>query len=59
MMHRIEMSYTAQNPHIGETKVTVVIDRDGGLRHAIDTFRAFRLAVEFAAETIDRAVLEA
>lgn len=56
-MNRIRMEYISQSPHFGEKREEVVIERDGSIQHAIDTFRTFLIAMGFEAETIDKEVL--
>lgn len=58
MTRRIRMEYAQETGAQREdTRVEVVIDRDGGLEHAVDAFRAFLVAMGFQPETIDKEVL--
>lgn len=52
-MHRITMTYASDNPHTGYDRVSVEVDRDGGLEHFADTFRAFMVAAGFDPQTVD------
>lgn len=57
-MHRITMTYEANNPHTGGHRASVETDRDGSLDHACETFKAFLIACGYAPETVDRMVIE-
>lgn len=46
-MHRIELKYTEKNPHSGEHKTELVIERDGSIEHFVDAFNAFLGACGF------------
>lgn len=62
-MHRIRMEYTQESGDESnlttpqDSRIEVVIERDGDIEHAVDTFRAFLLAMGFHPETIDNEVL--
>lgn len=64
MMHRIRMEYTKESGDKSnfltpqDSRVEVVIERDGGIEHAIDTFRSFLIAMGFSHETIEKEVLK-
>lgn len=46
-MHRIELKYIEKNPHSGESRTELVIERDGTLNHFIDAFNSFLKACGF------------